>query len=649
MKKRDEMTKRKQSKEDKKQSSLFDLDGFTEDEKRQFGAPIRNISHENHIEDSILNRNQNEDDFIFDFVDFDEELKKGEDQNLRSEQIYINDPYYNQMFSVLCIYSKNIYNSAIYEIRQAQKGNFDKNADGSSSTSEQKELRLKIADLLKDKPNDYQTKIYGLLDKYFKKSKNENYVAIPQQSAQQIIKLATDALFSNEQSKLSYLVHPWDYTGPPGDIGYKEEGHGSIRGESIAMFTNQQCDIEVRQKSHMKCKKGWKQIPEGIRNYLTFIPNLRKILKIDTLSVEPILTRLSSNIDLRHVRIIPLYIGYKIEIVYVKVISEKLERTIERFKDVSRDRLMGIDIGINTTMAIGCLDLRDNEINGEIKIIGNHPILVIGKYLKSINQWFNKVTSRLYSIYMKQQRSKGEESKGQEVKMGKKFKIISMNRDNFMKDIFHKLSNFVVTYCVYFKIGTIVIDWSKGIKQNMNMGNVNNQNFAYIPFSTKLIRMIKYKARRLGIKVVIQNGAYTSLSSFPDDEPFDWTVKNVNATKYNKGGGLKPDGFGRIFRGLFRTNKASNAKAPLEINDDIMSAFNQIRKYRIAVGRPINMTPILKEMSEIESKPDIDKINGVVGGMLCPVYLRIEKLFSEGSKSLISVMPTKKIVNTINN
>lgn len=380
----------------------------------------------------------------------------------------------------------------------------------------------------------------------------------------------------------------------------------------------------------MKCKKGWKNIPEGIRNYLIFPPDLRKILKIDVLTTEPILTRLGTMIDLRYIRIIPLYIGYKIEIVYKKVISEKLERAIERFKDVSKDRLMGIDIGINNTMAIGCLDLRYNESNGNIKIIGNHPILIIGKYLKSINQWFNKAASKLYSIYYKQQNFTGQPS--QTVKMGKKFRILSQNRDNFFKDVFHKLSNFVITYCIHFKIGTIVIDWSKGIKQNMNMGKLNNQNFAYIPFSTKLIRMIKYKARRLGIKVVIQNGAYTSLSSFPDNEAFDWTVKNV------KDGGLKPDEFGRIYRGLFRTNK-NNKGDDVWINDDVMSSYNQIRKYRIATSRPINMGPII---DRIESKPYIDKINGVVDGMLRPVGLRIDKLLSEGSKSLISMILMKK-------
>jgi hypothetical protein len=134
--------------------------------------------------------------------------------------------------------------------------------------------------------------------------------------------------------------------------------------------------------------------------------------------------------------------------------------------------------------------------------------------------------------------------------------------------------------------------------------------------------MIKYKARYFGIKVIIQNGAYTSLSSFPDDEPFDGTVKNIEH------GGLKPDDFGRIHRGLFRTNKG------VYINDDIMSSFNQIRKYLIAIGKGI---------------PNIDKINGVGDAMLHPICLEVKKLLSEGSRFLISRIDMNRFVNNVKN
>jgi hypothetical protein len=94
----------------------------------------------------------------------------------------------------------------------------------------------------------------------------------------------------------------------------------------------------------------------------------------------------------------------------------------------------------------------------------------------------------------------------------------------------------------------------------------------------------------------------------------------------------------RIHRGMFRTNKG------LEINDDVMSSYNQIRKYLIAIGKPINI---------LTGNPNIDKINGLGDGMLCPICLRIEKLLSEDSKSLISMIHMKKSleynVNIVNN
>ncbi len=66
-------------------------------------------------------------------------------------------------------------------------------------------------------------------------------------------------------------------------------------------------------------------------------------------------------------------IGYKIEIVYKKVISETLKTKIEKFMLLSQNRIMGIDLGVNNIMAI-------------VNNIGNHPIIIKNGILKSINQ-----------------------------------------------------------------------------------------------------------------------------------------------------------------------------------------------------------------------------------------------------------------------
>jgi len=96
---------------------------------------------------------------------------------------------------------------------------------------------------------------------------------------------------------------------------------------------------------------------------------------------------------------------------------------------------------------------------------------------------------------------------------------------------------------------------------------------------------------------------------------------------------------------LFRTNKG------IYINDDIMSSFNQIRKYLIAIGKGI--PNIAKQLSAKEeqlklSADNMHKINGVVGGMLHPICLEVKKLLSEGSRFLISRIDMNRFVNNVN-
>ena len=50
-------------------------------------------------------------------------------------------------------------------------------------------------------------------------------------------------------------------------------------------------------------------------------------------------------------------------------------------------------------------------------------------------------------------------------------------RYNKLQEIFHKLSKIVVQHCIKNNIGTIVIGYNIGWKQNSNMGKRNNQNF----------------------------------------------------------------------------------------------------------------------------------------------------------------------------
>ena len=83
-------------------------------------------------------------------------------------------------------------------------------------------------------------------------------------------------------------------------------------------------------------------------------------------------------------------------------------------------------------------------------------------------------------------------------------------RNNQMDDFMHKKSRKIVDTCIEENIEVIVIGNNKDWKQNINLGNKNNQNFVQMPFQ-KFINMIKYKAEAVGIKVAV---SYTHLDVY---------------------------------------------------------------------------------------------------------------------------------------
>lgn len=286
----------------------------------------------------------------------------------------------------------------------------------------------------------------------------------------------------------------------------------------------------------------------------------------DHLNIKPIETRLSPNTDLREVRIVPQGIGYKIEIVYKKVITDKIQKIKDEFIQ-NKNRIIGIDLGQDRTIA---------------NSIGNHPIIVKGGILKSLNQWYNKIRSELFSVYYRQQKPE----KGKKITIGENLKIQSQNRFNTIKDIFHKLSRYIINYCIEYKIGTIIIGRNPGWKQNINIGKRNNQNFVSIPFYL-LIRLLKYKSEEVGIDLIEIEESHTSKCSFLDNESICHHEKYIGK---------------RIKRGLFRSGLGRR------INADINAAYNMIRKVYPNTFR--------------------DRGHGLVGEVLHPERLSIKDLLT---------------------
>lgn len=212
------------------------------------------------------------------------------------------------------------------------------------------------------------------------------------------------------------------------------------------------------------------------------------------------------------------------------IVLEVIYNKKEKPRSEDNGKYLGIDIGLNNLAS--CV-----SNTGSCFIIN-------GKPLKSINQYYNKRISYL--------KSKLEGNK----QVSKQIRLLTIKRNNKIKDYLHKASRMLINHVVSNGINTIVIGHNKCWKQEINIGSVNNQNFVSIPFND-FIHMISYKGELEGINVEITEESYTSKCSFLDNEVI------------SKHGEYKGR---RSKRGLFRS---STGKL---INADINGAFNIIRK-----------------------------------------------------------------------
>ena len=191
------------------------------------------------------------------------------------------------------------------------------------------------------------------------------------------------------------------------------------------------------------------------------------------------------------------------------------------------NRHMSVDLGVNNLAAV-----YSNVAES---------LLYNGKPVKSINQFFNKVKSKI------------AQEGGVDTR---RFHTLSRKRNFRIHDYFHKVSSHMINYAVSNNIDTIVVGYNVGWKQGVRIGRKNNQKFASIPFH-KLLSMITYKAENAGIEVVTTEESYTSKTSFLDAE---------TPVKHESYAGR------RTKRGLFR---ASDNRI---INADINGAGQIMRK-----------------------------------------------------------------------
>lgn len=262
------------------------------------------------------------------------------------------------------------------------------------------------------------------------------------------------------------------------------------------------------------------------RNLLTYdiqaiSKPLLKIKQVKLSGLSFIVKSKQSDID--QVRIVPKKTHYVIEVVYTTEVKQA---------DLDYTLIAGMDLGLNNLAVIA-----SNKP-------GFQPVVVNGRPIKSINQFYNKRKAEL--------QSKLNDNRYSSKRIERMTDLRTRRVDHYL----HTASKRIIDLLVANRIGLLVIGKNNGWKQEIGIGKRNNQNFVSIPHA-RFIDMLTYKAQMVGINVVTTEESHTSKCSFLDNEPI--CHHDAYAGR-------------RIKRGMFRS-----ATGKL-INADLNGAYNIIRK-----------------------------------------------------------------------
>jgi putative transposase len=337
-------------------------------------------------------------------------------------------PYFQQM----CHDAKNMYNTTNFYIRQVFTALRQENAlqplqsevlatlnhyivkmndrqhqayqakvsrEQQKSIEQRREVKLNLFEL-PSKESPYID--YNFLDSLFKIMEQADYRALPTQSSQAVMKNVFQNWKSFFASLKDYRLHPEKYKAKPRIPNYCRAQEKEIQ------FTNQDCTLQ-----------------QG------------RVLKFPKTSHRLNVGKLGSiNGKFKQVRVLPRYGQYVVEIIF--------ECTAE-IKAGDKTRYMSIDLGVDNLATI-------------VTTTGSQPVLVKGKRIKAINQYYNKTKAHYMGILRQGKQAK----EGQHT--SKRLERLHHTRYRRIKDLFHKASYHIVRQAVQQNTGVIIIGKNQGWK-----------------------------------------------------------------------------------------------------------------------------------------------------------------------------------------
>ena len=426
-----------------------------------------------------------------------------------------NPDVYERMEQDLFL-SKNLYNAALFRIRQVFTG-WEKEDRTQNEEEVFRELRTMQAAYPKVKVGRVLS--YRALDAVMRANNNPDFFAgLPMQTAQRVLKEAVTVFRAWLSSLKEFRRAPERYTGKPCMPKYLKNDRHTF------YITNQDAVLyPVYRKTDASGRKSTDSGAPGEYDGME--------LKLPLMKKRLYLRHITADSRLKEVQVKPYY---------GKILLVLVLETEEIPLSGKKPYLAGIDFGTDNIAAIVSTDHASRIYKG------------------------GAVLSKSRDFHKRKAEAAGIITKGTERKHADSARLrrMSVHHDCFMKDMMHKISTDIVRYCAEHGVGTIVMGVNRGWKQGSDMGKVNNQNFTGIPHD-RLRKMIMYKAAREGIRVMEQEESYTSKA--------DITAMDFIPIYGRENGNVGFSGK-RIKRGLY------SCSAGYAVNADCNGAANILRK-----------------------------------------------------------------------
>ena len=343
----------------------------------------------------------------------------------------------------LAWHSKNLYNVALYNIRQHY---YEWQENATYLTGVRPDVVSKVDILIGSflpytRSKDFP---YKDISNYARTRPNENYSLLHSDAAQQTIKSVEEAYHSffelikkYNRGELSDCPHPPHYLDKDGRYQLAfPAAHLRMKNGYVTIGVSHQFR---RQYGVTKNELTFK-IPPQIRRY-----------KITEVTILPINNGMT----------------YKIKFSYIPPKTPA---------DVLPDRYLAIDLGLDNFATF-------------VETATGTAVILDGTYLKSTNRWYNKETARLQAIKEKQKLPQ---------KLTHRQERLLNWRNNKINEAMNRFARYIVAYAIDRKIGTIILPTWEGIKKKITLGKRTNQNFVQIPYATFRSKLLSY-CQRYGI------------------------------------------------------------------------------------------------------------------------------------------------------